>query len=153
LFHEPESNINFYDFDSEYYKLLNAERFINNEQAIVDTQVETNSAFKELLDNNPNLEMLPSPTDMVVNLNDEINESILNKKYMELRLLKNKIDFEVENYGYSTEVQQEDFKLALGNNNTSEDNSTKYSELIRGITDGKDIVVYSQEENGSIFKE
>jgi hypothetical protein len=32
-------------------------------------------------------------------------------------------------------------------------NSSNYSKLVRGIREGKDISIYSLEENGAIFKE
>jgi hypothetical protein len=115
--------------------------------------VEVNSSFKELIENNPNLEMYPSPTDEIKNLNDEINESIRNKKSLELEFLQDKVDLEIKKFGHSVEVQQETLRSALTNNNPSSENSTKYSELVRAIANGKDVVVYSQDENGGIFKE
>jgi group I intron endonuclease len=166
LFHEPESNINFFEFDMMYHEITNAERFINNgfiNVIINDANAIITQETIELISNNPNMEMHPSPTESVRDLNEWIRNIVIDKNDNEVtteQILGERVRINENIQGYAQETQvainaalETNMPVVSSNEGKELSNSSNYSKLVRGIREGKDISIYSLEENGAIFKE
>jgi hypothetical protein len=123
LFKEKVPLKELFTFDHMYYKIKNAEAFINNGSIIVReiSALSFTPEVLEMLSNNINMEMHPSPDQNVQGLMVHIRD---------------------ESYIYKKKF--EDTKIDTG---------TVYSDLIRAICNKSEISIYNIDENGNTFKE